>query len=89
MAIISGTIFKSCDRKEIEYKIQVTFTRDKYDYIRRKVFNDMDEVDIFSFSNREKNRNIIYINYINYIYIIYYTYDIVYYKCMIFKEIAR
>ena len=38
-------ICKKCERKEIENEIPMTFSRDKFDYIRRKAFNSINEVD--------------------------------------------
>ena len=38
-------ICKNCEKKEIENEIPMIFSRDKFDYIRRKAFNNINEVD--------------------------------------------
>ena len=38
-------ILKNCERNEIENEIHMIFSCDKYDNIRRKGFNDINEVD--------------------------------------------
>ena len=38
-------ICKKCEKKEIENEIHIIFSCNKYDSIRRKVFNDINEVD--------------------------------------------
>ena len=38
-------ICKNRDKKEIENEIQIIFSCNKYDNIRRKAFNDINEVD--------------------------------------------
>ena len=37
-------ICKSCEKKEIENEIQIIFSCNKFDNIRRKAFNDINEV---------------------------------------------
>ena len=38
-------ICKNCEKKEIDNKIYITFNCEKFDNIRRKAFNDINEVD--------------------------------------------
>ena len=38
-------ICKNCEKKEIEDEIHIIFSINKYDNIRRKAFNDINEVD--------------------------------------------
>ena len=38
-------ICKKCEKREIENEIHIIFSCNKYDSIRRKVFNDINEVD--------------------------------------------
>ena len=38
-------ICKNCEKKEIEDEIHIIFSSNKYDNIRRKAFNDINEVD--------------------------------------------
>ena len=40
---------ENCEKKEIENEITMTFSCDKYDNIRRKAFNDINEVDDINF----------------------------------------
>ena len=39
-------ICKKCEKREIENEIHIIFSCNKYDSIRRKVFNDINEVDV-------------------------------------------
>ena len=38
--------YKNCEKKEIENEIHLNFSCNKYDNIRRKAVNDVNEVDI-------------------------------------------
>ena len=38
-------ICNNCEKKEIENEIHITFSCNKYDKIRRKAFNDINEAD--------------------------------------------
>ena len=38
-------IWKNCKKKEIENEIPIIFSCNKYDSIRRKAFNDINQVD--------------------------------------------
>ena len=42
-------ICKNCEKKEIENEININFSCNKYDNIRRKAFNDINKVDNIKF----------------------------------------
>ena len=47
-------ICKICQKKEIENEIHIIFSCNKYDNIRRKAFNDINEVDNIKLLIRNK-----------------------------------
>ena len=47
-------ICKNIQKKEIENEIDMLFSCDKYDNIRRKAFNDINEVDHINFQTGSK-----------------------------------
>ena len=49
--------YKNCEKKEIENEIHIIWSCNKYDKIRRKAFNDINEVDNIKLQIGKRYRN--------------------------------